>query len=156
MKWTRGFHKQFLDFVPQKKSLASAKSTSLKLEGTCLMAPAGKRVKKRGKSHFGSKSQTLHSHTEKSNSDLPDYLIAYLDFIRPGEEKGGELSKELSSFKSASFGYWQTEVLATTGFLSCPQKTKNKKAKKNNPKSTKLSPWIQNLFLSRSVVRFSR
>lgn len=121
-KWTGRFHKKFLHFVLQEKSSASPKSSLLKLEGTCLMAPAGKWVKKRGKSHFGSKSQTLHSRTEKSNSDLPHHLITYLYFIRPGEEKGGELFTELSSFKSASFGYWQTEVLATTGFLSCPQK----------------------------------
>lgn len=87
------------------------------------MVPAGKQVKGRGKSHFRSKSQTLHSCAEKCNSDFPDYLITYLYFITPEEEKERESFTELSSFKSASFNYWQMWVLATTGFLSCPKKT---------------------------------
>lgn len=104
-------------------------SEELNLEGTCLTALAGEGVKRRGKSNFGSRSQTLHSRTEKRSSDFLHYLTTCLYFIRPEEEKEGELLTEPSSFKSASLSYWQMRVLATISFLSCP-KIKIKRPKK--------------------------
>lgn len=96
------------------------------------IGPVRKMSKGKSKSHFGSKSQTLHSCTEKWNSDFPHYLRTNLYFIGPEEEKEGESFTELSRSKSASFNYWQTWVLATTVFFSRPPDPpqKNRRAEK--------------------------